>query len=111
MNRDKLDPPLQKELEHLREKGDSAQRLTVIVELVALAELPSSGPPDVQRGERFQQGSLASRLSALGVTKPVRPLSLVHAFEADLSPSQIAALSDFAEVKRITWSRAEKVTA
>lgn len=112
---DKIDPALAQELDRLAANGQADQRVPVIIEHVESASVTGEGDPDTQISElqqqvRERQSGILEQLRDLGVSGTPRQLSLANAIVAELTRSQIEAISAHPDVKRIHSSRMEKVT-
>ena len=111
---DKIDPKLRAEIKRLEEAGRTDGRLSVIVEHTATVVAPADAQGAAgmsaldARVEEVQQG-LRNRLTTLGI-QGVRRVPLTNALAADLTPAQIREIAADAEVKRLLWNVAEKVT-
>ena len=112
---DKIDPSLAQELDRLAAKGQTDQRVPVIIEHVGPASVTGEGDPGTQLSELEQrvrelQSGILKQLRDLRVGGHPRQLTLANAVVAELTPAQVEAISAHSDVKRIRLARMEKVT-
>jgi hypothetical protein len=111
MTSEKIDPRLQEEMSRIEKSRETARTIQVLIELEAAANAGTSGLQGLEEKVRAAQQGVRKKLEELGAGKTVRALTLANALEAALTPLQIATVAALPEVKRLTWNRAEKVTA
>ena len=111
MSSDKIDPLLFQEMQRLERAGRPAQSIVVLIELESTGAVPASNLQAFEETVRRGQRGVRKKLDEMGAGKTVRPLVLANALEAELTGPQIASIAALPEVKRISWNRAERVTA
>jgi hypothetical protein len=110
MSSDKIEPRLREEMARMESTGGGDALTSVIIQ-VRTYDRPSKDYPGMQTQVDMQQKSVKERLRELGVQGDIRSLVLSNSIEANLTPSQIRAISDHEDVKSIILNRADRVTA
>jgi hypothetical protein len=107
---DKIEPRLLDELHRIESQGPGDQQVPVVIQVEGRDSMPSDYAKMEAEVDRRMQG-VKGRLLELGVQGPIRLLVLSNAIEASLTPSQIRAIGDREDVKRIVLNRADRVIA
>jgi hypothetical protein len=114
MMEEKLEPRLAEEVRRAAEAGSPNRRIPVIIEHVRAASAAGgdrgTGRAALEREVRELQGPMVERLRELGAGATVRQHVLANAVSAELTPSGIAEMAKYPDVRLIRLAREDQVT-
>lgn len=112
----KIEPRLEEEIQRVEAAGDTNRKIPVVIEHIAKPEIPPSRErtsrlDKMDQQVRVLQQGIVQHLSELGVTADIHQSTLSNSLSARLTAAQIKEIANRTDVKFITLSREERVTA
>jgi hypothetical protein len=111
MSEEKIEERLREEMGRVEKSGKGSQQIPVLIEHEAASNVGTSSMQALEERVRATQQGIRRKLEELGAAESVRVMTLANAVEARLMPAGIRQIAGLPEVKRVSWNRAERVTA
>jgi len=111
MSEEKIEERLREEMRRVEKAGEGSRQIPVLIEHETASNAGAGSMHALEERVRASQQGIRRKLEELGAAESVRVMTLANAVEAKLTPAGIREIAGLPEVKKVSWNRAERVTA